>query len=251
MTTWVLLRGLMRESRHWGDFTQQFSKSLDAQAVITLDFPGNGSLYMQKSLTNITQMVENVREQLMHREFKPPYCVVALSLGAMVAEAWSERHPDELSKMVLINTSLAPYNPFYQRLRPKNYPAFIPFLYSTIHQRESLILKLTSERSSTEDLSSTLQKWEGYAKEYPISRMNILRQLLAAARYSASHKPPRTPALLLTGAHDQLVNPKCTLTLAMHWGCQVQSHPSAGHDLPLDDSSWVIQKIKAWLANSY
>jgi pimeloyl-ACP methyl ester carboxylesterase len=56
----------------------------------------------------------------------------------MVAVAWAERYPQELQRMVLINTSLAPHNPFYQRLRPANYPAIIAtMLTGTQRQREN------------------------------------------------------------------------------------------------------------------
>jgi hypothetical protein len=36
--TWVLLRGLMREQRHWGNFTQQFAQAHPHERIITLDF---------------------------------------------------------------------------------------------------------------------------------------------------------------------------------------------------------------------
>jgi len=31
MTTWVLLRGLMREARHWGEFPMLFQNAMSAQ----------------------------------------------------------------------------------------------------------------------------------------------------------------------------------------------------------------------------
>lgn len=247
MSTWVLLRGLMRESRHWGEFPALFQKAVSGQAVVTLDFPGNGKLYSQPSISSVQEMANHARMQLRQLGHAPPYRLLALSLGAMVAVAWSEQHPQELEKMVLINTSLAPYNPFYHRLRPKNYLALARLLYCSVAQREQLIMRLTSRRSHTENLQSILLQWIAYAEEYPISRANILRQLRAAMRYRAVSAVPLSPVLLLAGQRDQLVNVKCSLRLASEWGCAIRLHPAAGHDLPLDDSAWVMEQIKEWL----
>jgi pimeloyl-ACP methyl ester carboxylesterase len=250
MTTWVLLRGLMREARHWGEFPMLFQNTLGAQNIIALDFPGNGRLHTQASPNSVADMANYCHTRLMQLGYAPPYNVLALSLGAMVAVAWSERYPSELEKMVLINTSLSPCNPFYHRLRPANYPALIRhLLFGSAVQRESLILKLTSSLASdTERKPAILEQWTAYAREYPITRANILRQLHAAAGYRASRATPSAPVLLLAGQQDRLVDVKCSLMLAHHWGCAIRLHPTAGHDLPLDDGVWVSQQVKGWLA---
>lgn len=247
MSTWILFRGLMRESRHWGDFPVLFQHVMDNQNVVILDFPGNGCLHMQTSANSVEEMVAYARSRLKQLGYAPPYRLLAISLGAMVAVAWSELYPEELEKMVLINTSLAGYNPFYHRLRPQNYPALILLLYGSAAQRENLILKLTSTRSHTENLQVILAQWVAYAKEFPITRANILRQLKAAFRYRAKPTAPTVKTLLLASQQDQLVNVRCSITLAKHWGCTIKLHPTAGHDLPLDDSSWVINQVKEWL----
>ena len=249
MTTWVLLRGLMRETRHWGEFPMQFQNAVGAQNVVTLDFPGNGSLHMQASANTVAGMANHCRAQLKQLGYAPPYRVLALSLGAMVAVEWSRLHPPELERLVLINTSLAPYNPFYHRLRPANYPVLFRFLLSgSVAQRERLILHLTSTQDRSElQRAKLLEQWTSYAREYPVTRANILRQLQAAVSYRAAPTAPTVPALLLAAQQDRLVNVKCSLTLAQQWGCSIELHPTAGHDLPLDDGFWVAQQVKEWL----
>jgi len=251
MSTWIFFRGLMRESRHWGEFPALFQHAMAEQPVVLLDFPGNGCLHMQTSARNIEEMVNFARSQLQQLGHAPPYRLLAISLGAMVAVAWSRIYPEELEKMVLINTSLAPCNPFYHRLRPQNYLPLLRLLYGTAAQRESLILRLTSTRSRTEVLQATLGNWVAYAKEYPISRANILRQLKAALAYRASPNKPPVPVLLLAAEQDRLVNVKSSIALAQHWGCAIKLHSTAGHDLPLDDCAWVIQQIKEWTQADY
>lgn len=249
MSTWVLLRGLMRESRHWGDFQFLFQNAVSAP-VVTLDLPGNGRLHMQTSANSVEGMVNHVRTQLTQLGYEPPYRILALSLGAMVAVAWCESLPVEIEIMVLINTSLPPYNHFYHRLRPENYLALSLLLFGTDSQREKLILKLTSTRSRDENLNATLEQWTTYSREFPVSPGNILRQLQAAISFNSVTGTPKTPVLLLASQKDQLVNVKCSIQLAHQWGCALRLHPIAGHDLPLDDGLWVIQQIMEWLNSS-
>ncbi|HEY5995224.1 MAG TPA: alpha/beta hydrolase [Gallionellaceae bacterium] len=250
MTTWVLLRGLMREMRHWGEFPEVFQNTVGAKRVVTLDFPGNGRLHAQTSPASVAAIAEHVRAQLRQLGHAPPYSVLALSLGAMVAVAWSESYPAELERMVLINTSLAPYNPFYYRLRPANYPALIRSLFHDSARREALILRFTSAiKNRAEFRQPILDQWIAYAKEYPVAPANILRQLKAAMLYRAAQTPPPIPVLLLAGRQDQLVNVKCSLALAQQWHCPISLHPTAGHDLPLDDGAWVARQVKEWPAS--
>ncbi len=251
MTTWVLLRGLMRETRHWGEFPGQFQHAMETPNVVTLDLPGNGSLHAQPSVTSVAKMVASCRAQLTRLGYAPPYCLLALSLGAMVAVEWGTRYPSELASMVLINTSLAPLNPFYHRLRPANYPAMLRFLISdSIARREQFILRLTSTQERTpHQQAALLAQWAEYASACPVTRANILRQLLAAIVYRAASTAPAVPVLLLAGQRDRLVDVKCSATLAQRWGCPIRLHPTAGHDLPLDDGAWVTQQIQDWLVH--
>lgn len=250
MNTWVLLRGLMRDARHWGEFPMQFQNGMGVQNVLTLDFPGNGSLHDQASATSVSDMASHCRAQLKQLGYAPPYRVLALSLGAMVAVEWSEQHPQEIERLVLINTSLAPHNPFYHRLRPANYPALIGILlFGSIAQRERLILRLTSTQTRSEQQQATLlEQWIAFAHSSPVTRINVLRQLRAANSYRAASTAPSVPLLLLAAQQDRLVSVRCSLTLAQRWGCAIRLHPTSGHDLPLDDGVWVTQQVKKWLA---
>lgn len=246
MTTWVLLRGLMREARHWGEFPQLLQHATGAQ-VVTVDFPGNGSLHTQTSCTRVADMVEHVRADLRARGHAPPYRVLALSLGAMAAVAWSEQYAAEIERMALLNTSMSPFNLFYQRLRPQNYLQLLGvMLIGTTAQRERLIMRLTSNLPETDEKRAILRQWLDYARTCPVSRANMLRQLIAAARFRAASQAPAVPVLLLAGQQDHLVNSYCSRTLAQRWQCELRFHPAAGHDLPLDDSAWVVQQVLDW-----
>jgi pimeloyl-ACP methyl ester carboxylesterase len=246
VTTWLLLRGLTRESRHWGDFPEIFKAVCPDAEVLCLDLPGNGVLYRQDSPADVLAMAEHCRAQLRQRGIAGPVHLLAMSLGAMVAVAWAARHPGEIAGAVLINTSLRPFSPFYQRLRPRSYGRLLRFLWpgDSAAVAESCILRLTSNQASA---PATVAAWAAYRRQQPVALANALRQLLAAIRYRAPASAPAIPLLLLTSRGDQLVDPDCSRRLARLWQTAFAEHPSAGHDIPLDDGPWVAEQIRSWL----
>jgi pimeloyl-ACP methyl ester carboxylesterase len=248
MGPWVLLRGLMREQRHWGDFPAQLARALDGAAIVTPDLPGNGQRHGQTSATSVAAMVEHCRQDLSARGLRPPYRLLALSLGGMAAVEWASRYPDEIAACVLVNTSMRPYSRFHQRLRWRNYPAIAGLLLrGGVARQESLILHLTSRDAATHLRDGLLQQWLAYQHDHPVRRANALRQLWAAARYRGPAMAPPVPLLILSSAGDRLVDPACSRQLAQAWSAPHLEHPDAGHDLPLDAGPWVAQAVAQWL----
>jgi pimeloyl-ACP methyl ester carboxylesterase len=247
MTTWVFLRGLAREARHWGDFPARFSAALAEPDILTPDLPGNGRRFREPSPMRVEAMMEACRRELHDQGKPPPYHLLALSLGGMVAVAWAARYPEECRAAVLISSSLRPWSPFYQRLLPGAWPTLLAMLAAGPAARERAILALTSARAT--ELRAVLPDWVAYAREYPVSPRNALRQLLAAARFRALEKPD-VPLLILAAKADRMVSPRCSQRLARAWGAQFVLHPDAGHDLPLDDGEWVAREVKDWLTKA-
>jgi pimeloyl-ACP methyl ester carboxylesterase len=247
VSTWVLLRGLTRESRHWGGFVATLREQLPDANVLTLDLPGNGRLNALRSLRSVAEMAAFCRAELRHRGLAPPYHLLAMSLGAMVAVAWEQRHPQELAGCVLINTSLRPFSPFTQRLRPASAATLVKLMLFARSDRqwEDAILRLTTHHAG----AGVLDEWLALRRERPVSRANALRQLWAAARFSALPATPAPPTLVLASTHDALVDPRCSRELAARWDVPLVEHPSAGHDLPLDDGPWVAQRVRDWLTS--
>jgi alpha-beta hydrolase superfamily lysophospholipase len=54
------------------------------------------------------------------------------------------------------------------------------------------------------------------------------------------------PVLVLNGAADRLVDPRCSRALAARWGAELHVHPHAGHDLPLDEPEWLVDRLVEW-----
>src|SRR5471032_624496 len=158
MSTWILLRGLMREQRHWGEFPAQFSAALPDAVIVMPDLPGNGQQHHLQSAATVADMVEFCRRDLLARGLRPPYRLLALSLGGMAAVEWCSRYPMEIERCVLVNTSMRPFSRFHQRLRWQNYPAiFKLMLLGGVERQERLILRLTSRDGGPPHRATLLQ----------------------------------------------------------------------------------------------
>jgi pimeloyl-ACP methyl ester carboxylesterase len=244
---WILLRGWSREARHWGDFPAQlqaaFAGAASPVTVQPLDLPGSGSRHTERSPTRISSIVDLLRDRQNERNEGKTH-LLGLSLGAMACVDWAARFPGEVAACVLLNASARPFSPFYRRLKPDNLPAVLGlFFEKDARRREAGILALTSSGGAA-GLAPT---WAGYAEERPVSRGNVLRQLVAAARFRAPDSPPAVPLLVLAGARDRLVDPRCSEALARRWNARLALHPGAGHDLALDAGAWVAAQVKGWL----
>ena len=119
--TWVLLRGLTREHRHWEDFPEKLQQCFPGAQIITPDLPGNGDHADLISPTSIQDMMLFLRNDIASSIAGGPVHIIGLSMGAMVAIEWMKSYPQECAASILINTSLKGISPFYHRLRPENY----------------------------------------------------------------------------------------------------------------------------------
>ena len=114
-------------------------------------------------------------------------------------------------------------------------------------------LKACSISCAAPVLLPVVDDWVAVRRQRPVSTSNALRQLVAAARYTAPASPPAggTPPsgrfLLLASRQDRLVSSRCSQAIAKAWQVPLRWHPWAGHDLPLDDGQWVIEQVVDWL----
>jgi pimeloyl-ACP methyl ester carboxylesterase len=244
--TLILLRGLTRESAHWGRFPDLLTELIPGLRVVPIDLPGNGSANTLRSPSRVDGMARAARQEVHRLGHAPPYHVIAMSLGAMVAVEWAAQDPGELGGCVLINTSLRPFSPWHRRLRPANYATLLRVALGIDSEqwREQAIVRLTTRLTGSP--SALAEAWVAIRRERPVSTGNALRQLLAAARYRAPRVPPDVPLLILSSRGDQLVDPDCSRQLAGAWNVSSAEHASAGHDLCLDDGPWVADQVQRW-----
>ena len=121
---WIFLRGLARESRHWGEFPQKFQERFPQDKLHLVDLPGTGSKMKQSSPVTIQGIMRSIRRDLHNEVGNGPFHFMALSLGGMVALSWMNQFPSEVSGAVIVNSS-SQLSPFYHRLRWESWKSFL------------------------------------------------------------------------------------------------------------------------------
>jgi pimeloyl-ACP methyl ester carboxylesterase len=247
---WLLLRGLSRESGHWGVFPEHLLNELrtlqPGSRLLLMDLPGTGALRRQASPTQVSAIVDACRAELQRRGVHGAISVLGMSLGAAVLSDWANRYPGEIEAGVLINPSLRPFSELFRRPRPLNYLglALLSLSRFSARMREERVLQLTTRLTPSQ---TVIDRWVELQRQHPLGVRNTARQLLASLRYRASRTRPAAPMLLLCSKADTLVDWRCSQAISRAWGAPLRLHTKAGHDLPLDDPQWVARAVADWL----
>lgn len=242
--TWLLLRGLGRETRHWGHFATTLAQA--GFLVRMLDLPGMGSERDRHSLPSIEAITDDIRGRWLkergHAQDARSAGLLAVSLGGMVALDWAARYPEDFQRAVIINTSSS-LNPFYQRMRPAALLDLLSTMLKSKRQaQEGIHARVCNSDAKREE---TLRLWARIEESAPLKTGELLRQVIAAARF----RPPQhiqIPLLFLASSRDRLVDPECSRSLARLYSAPLLMHPWGGHDLPLDDADWIVGRVQAF-----
>jgi pimeloyl-ACP methyl ester carboxylesterase len=247
---WILLRGLARESAHWGDFVPLLQATFPNAKITTLDLPGTGCFYQGESPKTIKAISEAVREQAQEQGLlEKPVTLLALSLGGMVTWEWLQNHPDDSCGAALLSTSFAGLNPFYERLRWQIYGKFFALMMERDpYKRELAIVQLVN--NSRDRDGQIAQEWTQIQKQRPMRLKAMVNQMLAAATYQPILVKPKMPVLLLNAKGDRLVAPVCSEAIQKKCGLELHTHPWAGHDLTVDDGVWVALQLQGWVSSN-
>lgn len=247
---WILLRGLARESAHWGDFVPQLQAAFPQAKITTLDLAGTGCYFREASPRTIHGIAETLRNNAYELGLlDQPVTVLALSLGGMVAWDWMQHHPADINGAVLLSTSFGGLNFFYERLRWQCYGKFFALVKEhDIRKRELAVLELLNNNRNLD--AKLANEWVSIQQQRPVSPKNLLNQILAAAMYRPGAAKPSQPVLLLNSSGDRLVAPCCSETIQKKWNLELHTHPWAGHDLTTDNGEWVVAQLKCWLGST-
>lgn len=232
----------MREQRHLGDFPGILQSRFPDSEMIIPDLPGNGRNFRSCSPDSIEKITDFIRRELI-ADKGGRFILVGLSLGGMSAIDWMLRYPKEVSCAVLINTSAKPYSKFFHRLRWTCYPSILRLVFQKPEQQEKTLLGLLSNLKNNDAL--LLQRWRSWRRQYPVSKESVINQMTACTLFKSTEKPLH-PLMIAASRADRLVDFRCSVALHQAWQTAYQEHPSAGHNLPLDDPDWLAEKIEQW-----
>ncbi|MFA7552624.1 MAG: alpha/beta hydrolase [Spongiibacteraceae bacterium] len=240
---WILLRGLAREQQHWGDFVERSQRVFPDRQFYCLDLPGCGEWFKISSPLTIQAIRQHLQQQIISNNISEPFGVIGLSLGGMVALDWLEKDEQCLAA-VIINTSSNDF-PLHWRLQPKIlWRGLAALLSPSAKTRETNILAMSSRQHRYNSI--VINQWVDIQRQRPVSASTMLRQLIAASRFSAPKSIPNKYGLVLYSDKDQMVSYRCSKKLAKRFKWPRQCHRHAGHDIPLDDPKWILKQIKRW-----
>jgi len=238
-----LLRGLARETRHWGEFPHILTAHDDSNYVFHLEIPGAGKLNYLPSPIKIADYIPPLREQyLPHFQEGDTHILVGVSLGGMISASWVSSYLDDFQGVAMINCS-GSQSPFFSRLLPYGaWKLTQTLLGRSEFETERLIIRLIC---NIQDPDSIASKWAEIRRTAPISRRNSIRQLIAAWRFAFPIELG-IPALFLCSKNDRLVSFQCSQTLSTLLCAPILYHETAGHDLSTDDPEWCSAALFNW-----
>lgn len=241
---WIWLRGLGRCADHWGSLPV-LARRRGLAPVIALDLPGFGRQSHLHCPRDIDTLINGLQGELVGR-VKPdePIALMGLSLGGWVAMHWAARDP-RVSALVTVNSS-SPLSPFNHRLRWRASLSLLTRIlrwHKAPENMEKSIVSWVSNRS--EYHPQFTEEWRQIAERYPIIPRQIIRQLRLAALTPMLKQDQldHCRTFILASQEDRLVNVRCSQKLAEYWNADLTIHPDAGHDLSLDDPSWLIDQL--------
>lgn len=243
---WLLLRGLARHQKHWTGFDATFAERLGTR-VHHLDLPGFGTEHAREPPLTVVETMEDVRRRWLDlkRTHEGAWGLLAISLGGMVAMAWSTAYPDDFAGQVILNSSAKNLGSPFERMGASALGRVVRAMLTRDRlTRERLILAATSTRTEEHvAMAVASAELDAFA---PMSVRHALRQIAAAGRFEAPSSFA-TPTLLLAAERDILANKICSERLAERTGAPLEINPISGHDLPRDDPEWICERVAAWL----
>ena len=248
-----LLRGLTRESGHWGPkFIDALKKNIPHARIYLLDLPGSGKYVNEKASFNIKDMVEfmrsDVKEIIEKKDGDNIIC--ATSLGGLLASEWVFSHENDFQGIVMINSGFKKICRLKERVQKGVRKDMLKvMLANTTAKREKLIVKINSNHP--ENYDSIARVWIKIQNERKMSKLNIFRQTIAGMRYSTKGRTPQIPLLIVGSKGDRLVCESCIQKTHDAFGGTLVWHPDSGHGLPIDNPKWLSEQIAGWYKNIY
>jgi pimeloyl-ACP methyl ester carboxylesterase len=243
-----LIIGLTKESAHWDDtFVAKLKEYFETDEVVGIDLPGSGKFLNQKSPISIPEIVKLTRQNYAQQfEQERERILVSISLGGMVSTEWVNQFPNDFNKFVIINSSFKGFSPVYKRVQPQSMPTFFKILVAPTEERkEDLIIKMCSNNEKAHN--ETFDKWVEIAIARPMSKENMIRQTLAASRYTPKNKP-EIPTYIIAAKHDKLAHYTCSQALYDSWGGDFKliDDPKVGHGMHVDMPEGLAKMIADW-----
>lgn len=237
----LILRGLGRSSRYWLGFEKQLAKAF---RVVQIDMRGMGRTSVRMAWTDsIDDLADDCVAVLDQLKIKRAH-VFGLSLGGMVALRMGSRHPERCRSLVIANSSSADYPGF--RVDPF---AVKDIVVGQIRGRlhETLLARTIPSAVAKVRGEEILRKWEAIREQEGFAVDSILKQIVAAARFTirGRFKDHDLPILFVYGTLDGLV--PCYNTRRMQKlvpGSVLQVVKGASHEIHVGHETQLVKMLR-------
>ena len=241
--TVVLLRGLGRWSEHWLGFEGLLvSRGL---RVITIDGRGFGKSQQTKisSKMRMVDLADDVA-QILTKESPAGAHLVGLSLGGMVAISLAAMNPQLVRSLMIVNSSVSASG--MKRLTRRALVSLVKVICRTKYSYQALTEAVLSEYTTAAKKNAMAQAWSGIDGRHKIPLAQLWRQIIIASKFNGSMEMTslRCPVTIVRCAADRFVDPSNSDFIHRQIkGSRLISHPTAGHELAVDDPEWFANVI--------
>lgn len=243
-----LLRGLGRESGHWGNtFMQEVQAVYPSTSFTLLDLPGAGRFHEEPAKIAIEGMASflqaTYKDSLIDKEGKN--ILLATSLSGNVALEWVLHQPENFHALILVGTSLRKVCKKKERVQQAAKKEFFDiFFTSAVEEREAKFLHINSNLYAEND--SILRRWIDIQEKRPVSKHTLFKQTMAGMFYLTPEVRPAIPVLVVGSRGDRIVDEVCIQKVADHLQADRLMHESAGHGIPIDAPVWLAHQVSFW-----
>ncbi len=247
-----LVRGLTRESGHWGDFDAFLKKNIPDVQIHFLDLPGAGKFVHFRASSKMNRMVDFMRSHSSELigSISEPKIILATSLAGMMAVDWITRYPDDFQGLIMVGSSFKKICSAKERVHKRVLGDMIRILISSdIEKRERLIINVNSNQPQNHH--KILHEWIKIQSDRKMTRMNILRQTLAGMRFRTIENKLELPVLIVGSKADRMVCPECIKKTQNVFGGTLVWHETSGHGIALDVPEWLAQISADWIGTKF
>ncbi len=237
----IVIRGLGRDQLQWQPFVDLLQQAFPEAIIHRPDLPGAGTLFNERSPSNISAFVTHIRNQVLPQLGKNKAILIGLSLGGMISLEWGALFPNEVEQVIPINSS-SRHSFFMQRLKVWKALAYPGILMRwNLSAKEKAIYQITCNTRPINQ--ERIELWTSIQTKHPVSLLNQLFMAWAGLCFKAK-KLNQVKVSVLVAEGDRFVAPRCSEKLATLMHAPLFKHPWGGHDLTEDDPQWVVDRIR-------